>query len=461
MPPHRFSADGCNKLLTVDLPLLESLKGVDLDMSSTAVRLLLPGSAEYVEIPLPLEISGNKTSATAPTAKFSRKRGQLTLTWDADSCGQMDVVETSREPARAVVAETPAVAPPTEREANSLAGEKWLVKDGRVCLIKDSAKEKGQLPTKDSHNLKETRCIGVLQSEVEHALKQCTVEKLRKVGKLGGTSMLLDNFLIEGEAICTKFVCTFNASVSFTWEALDPFGGFLGVSGSGHAAAIASTEQSPKVVVRVSPCGGAQARAAGEWMKQHGACLISECLKGEILAAAVLSAKLLESVDSDSDSDAAEMKAVAKNVPQLLQERSMTKWAEAWVIQKLENLSVSLFGGLACATFSSPRVSGNASISPADGKLTTLFNLRVECDWVVTSSTKGVGEMRGTLLVAELTSEKGAKAAALEVEATPGKKTSGQLLTAFRRDGVSAVRAVMDEFVSELQLQIECPSSAT
>jgi len=78
-PAHRFSTEGGKQLLTLELPALDSLQGVDLDIGSSEIRLLLPGSCEHMLIPLPSKVG----HAGLPTAKFSRKRRQLTVTWEA------------------------------------------------------------------------------------------------------------------------------------------------------------------------------------------------------------------------------------------------------------------------------------------------------------------------------------------------------------------------------------------
>lgn len=130
----------------------------------------------------------------------------------------------------------------------------------------------------------------------------------------------------------------------------------------------------------------------------------------------------------------------------------LSEWTKTWLEEKLAALTVKLFGGSASASFAAPQVSGEVSSSMQEGRPVAAFLLRVECKWIIATST---GQSEGTLLIPEFTSEQGPEGSAVEVEASPGKKTSGQLLTALRQMGVSAVRTVLARFVSELQLQIK------
>merc|ERR1711865_1180689 len=111
--------------------------------------------------------------------------------------------------------------------------------------------------------------------------KQCTVSKLKCIAALGGASILLGSFAVSGKAFIKKEKCHFEAAVSFTWEVLDPFGGFLGATGTGQVVGFTQEQSSAKVTIKASPAGSAKAKAAGDWMKQKGAALISESLNGE------------------------------------------------------------------------------------------------------------------------------------------------------------------------------------
>merc|ERR1719272_2326833 len=66
------------------------------------------------------------------------------------------------------------------------------------------------------------------------------------------------------------------------------------------------------------------------------------------------------------------------------EEKPMTTWAHAWLQRKLEGLTVSMLGGLASATLSDAKISGDASLSVRKGRPITLFQLRLECKWTVT-----------------------------------------------------------------------------
>jgi len=289
---------------------------------------------------------------------------------------------------------------------------------------------------------------------VEYALKQCTVEKLKNIAALGGASVLLGGFSINGEATVMKRTLHYKVSVSFTWEILDQFGGMLGVEGMGEVFEL-TQEELPKVVLKV-PKGrgvlaGVQAKAI-EWMKKDGASTIGECLKGEYISAAVLSAEPLHSAaNAGCASCIKQCVKKADKLPNMLPEKMMTEWALGWIEQKLSCLVVRLFGGIANATFSLVKVSGDARIR-VDHR--PIFKLCVECTWAVKTSNGGKGDAQGTLLVPEFTSEKGAAGSTIDVEITPGKKSTGQLVAAFRQDGVASVRTVLAQFVNEFLLQV-------
>jgi hypothetical protein len=202
-------------------------------------------------------------------------------------------------------------------------------------------------------------------------------------------------------------------------------------------------------------------------MKLQGAHFVSECLKGADLSSAILSAEL----------PAAANEGVAQALDALttrtvFQGGSMTQWAETWLVEKLSGLTVRLFGGIATAFFCEPRVYGEASASVGDGRPDAFFKLRVECDWIVTPAggkdprLAGLGandsptkDARGTLVVPDFTSKKGAKACAVDINVDRSIKYSGQLVAAFRQDGVSALRTLLANFASELTRQCACPDS--
>jgi len=294
----------------------------------------------------------------------------------------------------------------------------------------------------------ELDCLELLEEEIVDALKRCTVTKLKKIPALRGCSVLLDNFSVTGEARTSQKSCHFKASVSFSWDVLDALGGFLGCHGSGEIQELRSeVPVTPMVIIKTRPGGASQAREAGSWMKEEGARLISECLDLEQLSAAVLSSwdDLAEEVaESQADSGPA------------LQECTLG-WAEEWLTQKLTGLKVTLFGGLASAAFPSVTLSGDLSITADHSPPTASFALKAEIKWLVTSST-GVAE--GLLWVDDFTAEKGAAGAVMTAEPAGKKITSGQLLVAFRQNGISAVRSVLSQFVVELRQRAEGPQSA-
>merc|ERR1719334_1158834 len=101
---------------------------------------------------------------------------------------------------------------------------------------------------------------------------------------------------------------------------MDAFGGQLGARGSAEVS-LGHEELEPKVAVKMSSGGAAQARMVGDWMKRHGAKVISECLNGQDLAAAVLgsAADLFPQAEEQS----AETSAV-------LSEAEVMEWAQSW-----------------------------------------------------------------------------------------------------------------------------------
>jgi hypothetical protein len=405
-------------MLTLELPSLDSLKGLDMDIGTTEIRLVLPGSAEYLQIPLPPELA---TISSFPTAKFSRKRHQLIVTWQSDSqpadALQTDAGERAQELASGISS-------PLESCDPAVAESCKIPHDKDLQAVATCTEP-------------ESDCLELVEDEVEHVLKQCTVKKLKSVAAIGGSSVLLSDFTVSGSATITKACCRFKVSISFRWEILDAFGGFLGATGTGDIVDFTQDQTSANVRVKASRGGSRQAQSASEWMKQHGAALIGECLVGEDVANTVV---------SDWKDMASEVTTEPKTPagPPL-------EWAQTWLESKLSGLTVKLFGGSASASFSRVKISGDVSLSSKDGMPTSAFKLQVECAWTITSAT---GQIEGTLTVPEFTSGQRADAITVNVEAAPGKKASGQLLTALRQSGVAAVRSLLDRFASELQLQI-------
>lgn len=399
MPHHVFSSDNCKRLLTLDLPSLESLQGVDLDIGTAEVRLLLPGTSQHLEIPLPTELAGN---FSVPSAKFSRKRRQLIVTWELDA--------------------NPADTSPVDRTdaAQELASD--------ICPA---------ATCNSSLRAEESDCLELLQDEVEHVLKQCTVKRLKSVAAINGSSILLSDFNVKGSAKIVNDCCKIAASILFKWEVMDAFGGLLGSSGTGEVAEFTHEQTSAKVTIKSARGGSSQARAASEWMKQCGANLVGECLNGEEISATVVS-------DWKETVSEAALETPGTKVP-------LMQWAQTWLEEKFANLTVKLFGGSACTHFKKPDISGEVSTTLQDGRNVVVFHLRLECAWAMTTST---GTLEGTLLLPEFKSGQGIESTTIQIDAAQGKKASGQLLTALRQTGVSAVRTLLDRFTHELHLQI-------
>lgn len=452
--PHRFSAKDGTQLLTVELPSLESLKDVDLDIGSKEVRLLVPGNVEHSCIPLPFQLLD---ASALPTAKFSRKRGELTIAWDSPVLAKPAIVvpavtaSTNAKPAAAVpevtastntkpaavVAELPA----STYIASAVPARSGPVESSRSVVGGEKSSLNVGAPKAEEKDEACDDCFEFLEEEIQHVLRQMSVSKLKCIAAIGGANVLLSDFVIEGDASIQKRRCNFKANVAFKWDIMDPFGGFLGSSGTGEILDFTQNGSSPKVAMRVAPGGSMKAKAAGEWMKKQGACLISESLNGKDIS---------ETVFTDWDEAEAEVEA-----PKVVDQKTLTQWATTWLEERLAALDVKLFGGSASATFASPQVSGEVSMSVQDGKPIASFQLRVECAWTITTSVPP-GKSEGTLVVSEFTSKQGSDTTEVVVEASPGgKKVSGQLLTGLRQSGVSAIRGILARFMNELQLQIK------
>eukprot|EP00931_Biecheleriopsis_adriatica_P100858 TRINITY_DN76099_c0_g1_i1.p1 TRINITY_DN76099_c0_g1~~TRINITY_DN76099_c0_g1_i1.p1 ORF type:complete len:444 (-),score=124.24 TRINITY_DN76099_c0_g1_i1:347-1642(-) len=419
--PHRFGSEGGKPLLTVDLPSLESLQGVDLDISGSEVCLQLPGCDERLCIPLPKELAAEPEAAAA---KFSRKRRQLTIAWELSSV-------TSADEAVASEGEVPEIQGETEiawREINA----------------------EGENPA-ESLSGERIECLELLVEEVEHCLKHCTVKKLRGLADLRGGSIVLDDFDVEGEATAKGGECCFKVSVSLTWMAMDPFGGQLGACGTVSVAELTHNDTLATVQVKTSAGGSTQARAASDWMKRKGASLVAECLNGTLLSAAV-SAAAPEPRAAPSGKQQEDRRLPKPQV----EKRCMAEWAKEALASKLSSLSVKLFGGLVSARLNSPQVLGTTSISASAGEVAAEFLLSVDCTWVCKQGDK---EVNGSLKISDFSSQRSAKDCTIDVEAAPGQKSPGQFLAAFKQSGIAAVRLALAQFASELRLEAERATS--
>merc|ERR1719353_1717723 len=111
-------------------------------------------------------------------------------------------------------------------------------------------------------------------------------------------------------------------------------------------------------------------------MKQHGSDLISECLNGQKLSAKVFSAW------DEADFDEAPSQPDAKPTV-MLDEKELTEWAKTCLEQKMSNLTVKLFGGSACASFHSPEVFGEVSVTRTGNEVVADFRLRLDSSWTI------------------------------------------------------------------------------
>lgn len=75
-PAHKFLEAGCRSELIVDLPDVNSINDVTLDVGDASIVLKIQDVS--TTIPLPVKLVGRSTESAA---KFSRRRHQLTLTW--------------------------------------------------------------------------------------------------------------------------------------------------------------------------------------------------------------------------------------------------------------------------------------------------------------------------------------------------------------------------------------------
>jgi len=334
-PQHRFSiADGKHSLV-LDLPMLQTLAELELDIGRTEIRLALPGGHTTM-IPLPVEIAGSSEAIPA-VAKFSRKRGQLTISWcQQDFCAKAAERSAELEAPRGAsfqdtIAESTASSPPemtTETvEPNSDQAENDSEQFTFVTAASCSQERTdidygGALPTSaapkagpaygslwnaNSWHWEEKNCMPMLCREVQHALEQCMSEPLKHIHKLNGSSVVLSAITVDGEASFTlrkgKRWLGYEISVSFNWDIRDGYGSNLGAKGKGQIVELTQDEDAPNVIVEVSATfsGGSDAKAGSEWMKRHGGKEIGKFLTGARLTASMVAA---EEARANADVDA-------------------------------------------------------------------------------------------------------------------------------------------------------------
>lgn len=508
-PQHRFTTAGGKQMLVVDLPMIDSLAGVELDIGQTEIRLCLPGSVK-TSIPLPKSIISDPESNPA-AAKFSRKRGQLTISWSLAEVSMQAPEVTDRQPQLEVGAILPNPADPAAAESSTLESAVFAEEESREAQpqpVVDGAASKqakpagayGSLWNANNWHWEEKNCIEMLRHEVHRAFDTCASERLKHIGDLSGASVCFKDVSVDGEASFTlrrgKRILCYEATAKFSWEVRDAYGSLLGAKGKGNVSELTQDEEDPQVNIEIltSFGGGADAKAAGEWVRRQGARVISRCLAGSCLSAQVIAA---EEQRANADEDAARRKAerakaeaaqtaTAAERERLAceqgrmeatrrvqpgegavsgsvwnanawhwEEKPMTAWAQSWLQRQLDGLTLSFLGGLASAVLAETKVSGDASVSVRKGRPISLFQLRIECAWSVTATAAGVGEARGSIIVPEFTSEDGAKGS-IEVQASSGgKSSSAQLVAALRREGIPAVRAVLSRFSDELKGQLD------
>jgi len=482
-PQHRFAESQDQCTLTVDLLTLTSLEGVLLDISNTEVRLALPG-----EQPSCIVLPPAVAAAVGPaTAKFSKRRGQLTVSWQLPAAA----LEAAAE-------EPLAAAESHEAEAALQAGTPAAAS----AAAEVKAPAYGSIWNANSWHWEEKNCLELARAEVRRTLAQCEGGSLRHIAELDGASVVLKDVQVKGDASISlrkgKRIICFELSVSFRWECRDEFGSPLGAKGTGAAQGLTQEEGEgpPEVLVEVSASsgGGREAKAAGQWMQRQGARILGECLQGEALATACLAAEAAKA-DLDADQarraeELAKMAAARRESGQEQariaaerqqqenarreaacaaepavqgsvwnvnawhwEERPMTEWSLAWLRREIAGLTpVALLAGLATAEFSDLQISGDASISVRKGKPIVLFQFRIHCHWAVKPSTQGLGEARGTLCVPEFSSEEGAES---ELQLEVARDDSrGRLVSAFRRDVLGAAKRVLAKFVQALGEQL-------
>mmetsp|Transcript_63261 Transcript_63261/g.135953 ORF Transcript_63261/g.135953 Transcript_63261/m.135953 type:complete len:548 (-) Transcript_63261:72-1715(-) len=525
-PPHRFAfaeGDGKQNTLIVDLPSLQSLEGVELDVSETEVRLLLPGGTIPARIALPPGLAAAAGEAQklpasgtgGAAAKFSRKKGQLTLAWPADPVSadpaptvQLDTCSTpAAAPGPAPVA-APATVPapvvaPAPAAALAPVAAPALAAALAPAPAAAPAKAYGSIWNANSWHWEEQKCLDVARAEVLRAFERCEVEELRHVSKLNGAGIRLKDIEVTGEASVAlrkgKRTLFYELSASFKWEARDEFGGPLGAKGTGNATGLTQEEEEvPDVSVQVSAgsSGGVEAKAAGGWLRLEGARLLAERLRGEALAPAILTA-VVEKADPEADrnrraeeqaraeaalsatrseqariaAEQREREQASRKAAQPVaageavtgsvwnvnawhwEEKPMTEWSKQWLQRELGGLRVQLLSGLADASLTDLKVSGDASVSVRKGRPIVLFLLSLECRWTARASSEGLGEARGSLRVPEFSSEEGAQGSAVEIDITRDE-SKGRISSAFRKEGLRAVRAALAGFVEALMDQL-------
>jgi len=507
-PPYHYvrGEPGVKPQLTIELQTLASLEGVELDLGHTEIQLQLPGSEGASRIELPAEAASGVLGV--PTAKFSKKRRQLVISWPSHAINTLDnvisaasVAEQSANSATGSSVTGPAVRQVSLDVEMSPPAVSKVEPQANVAATSPAAC--GSLWNVNSWHWEDKNCMDLVRAEIQLALQHCSNTRLKHIPVLGGASILFSKVHVKGDGSFAlrrgKRILCFEVAVSFAWEARDEHGGPLGARGSGTIAELTQDEDAPSVAIEVSATfvGGSDAKTAGTWMQTHGSRVIAECLSASNLSSAILKA---EEDRIDINADAAlrahelakthtaeqvtgevreklaaeqrrceEARRVQTEVVQgsawntnswHWEERPRTEWAHAWLKKELQALSVSLLGGLATASFTEVQVSGDASISIRKGRPIMLFQLALQGGWTVGEEIVGVGAGCGLIHVPDFTSEEGAEGASIKIDTASSsagnraKRPPPQLMSALQREAIPQIRQVLTGFMQALKAQL-------
>ncbi|CAE7213973.1 AHSA1, partial [Symbiodinium sp. CCMP2456] len=252
--------------LWISLPTLED---VAVDVGETEVRLNQKGRA--VVLPLPADLA--KDVHGEASAKFSKKRAQLSLTWPLrPESSAYPTSEVRTKETKEVSEPSPDSSPPSDAPA---FGSIW---------------------NKNSWHWEEKNCLDLATQEVRAALEKDPGWK--HVPALSGVSFVMKDISVRGDASFAlrkgKRILCYELSATLAWEGRDEFGCQLGVKGTAKVSGITpedDEEAQVEIDVSASSKGGPEAKAAGSWMQGQGAKLISRALRPELLREAILAAE--------------------------------------------------------------------------------------------------------------------------------------------------------------------------
>lgn len=381
-------------LLVVNLPgTVNSLKDVELDIGSEEVRLQFLDGRQSLRIPLKTELVGGDSAAAA---KFSKRRGQLTITWprskasaaasspcasptvpgvdDAAGSSSQDVysndvssrnlVEAGLQKAVGCAAETAmpngGVLSGASKAGCRASGGSSSCSDttGPVSPASCSAlpgkagtstPAYGSLWNANSWHWEEKNCLERAKEQVQAALTKSASPRLRHVPELAGSGVLLSNVEVTGEAGIHlrrgKRILCYELEVSFCWEGRDEFGGKLGVKGKGTVAELTQeAEETPKVTIEVSAhsATGSDGKAVGGWLRKVGGNIIVDSLRAETLSLAIMEAEVA-AADADADRKRRQIEkqraAMALQATGAEQARIAAEQKEREAVQRCEQLA--------------------------------------------------------------------------------------------------------------------------